>query len=413
MEKSRRGRAGAAASSRRRSISTGASGPRRRSRPGAIARPTGSSRSRRALPRRPRRRWSARTTRRRDGSRAAWCFFDHNRNAGVRVGVRGGARRARAQRRPRVQGALPPRAVGLEAAPAPARRAAVRRGRRRPAPRPATATCTPRRSTRARAATPRRATATARSARYARVEAEHADHSYADDARIRDGRARRPTPATTRAPRKILAEVPDALPARATCSTRRCGGWRSAPGAPARSTRRSHWLDENLRLVPHEEIWYAEGRTLYWKGRVLEKQGHADDGARLVRARRARVPAVGLRAAGAHAAADDSDAARARRRWSPSCARASTRSRPGRSRRAPLFGEPGFLRAVELARMGQGGDARRELALAGPRDVGRQARDRGGHAARARGEDLLWITAIAARPRRRLERVALASRATA
>ena len=53
---------------------------------------------------------------------------------------------------------------------------------------------------------------------------------------------------------------------------------------------------------------------------------------------------------------------------------APRRPRPGRSRRARSTATPGFLRAVELARMGQGGDARRELARLGLATVGRQAR---------------------------------------
>ena len=56
--------------------------------------------------------------------------------------------------------------------------------------------------------------------------------------------------------------------------------------------------------------------------------------------------------------------------------------------------------------MGQGGDARRELAQAGPGDVGREARDRRGPR-RGRGSRLDHRDA--ARSRRRLERVAFAA----
>ena len=195
---------------------------------------------------------------------------------GVGVGVRGGARGARADRRPRVQGALLPRAVGLEGAAAPARRAALRRGRRHlrqgRQPRSARQGAVPGGALPA----PRPGTATRRCARYARIEAEHADHSYADDARLRMAEL-----ATRRRRRGGRRQDPgrgaDPLPAGRSAERGAVAAGVLRPGAAAGSTRRLHWLDENLRLVPHEEIWYAEGRAQYWKGRVLEKQGHDDD----------------------------------------------------------------------------------------------------------------------------------------
>jgi soluble lytic murein transglycosylase len=56
----------------------------------------------------------------------------------------------------------------------------------------------------------------------------------------------------------------------------------------------------------------------------------------------------------------------------------------------PLYGDAGFVRAVELARMGQGQDARRELARLG---LPTSAEKRSAGAARAEEEDLVWITA--------------------
>src|SRR5262249_39527201 len=58
----------------------------------------------------------------------------------------------------------------------------------------------------------------------------------------------------------------------------------------------------------------------------------------------------------------------------------------------PLFGDPGFLRAVELARMGLGSEARRELAKLGLQtSADKPAPPRGDGSA---DDDLLWITAI-------------------
>ena len=55
--------------------------------------------------------------------------------------------------------------------------------------------------------------------------------------------------------------------------------WRLAFSAwrGGRDDEALRWLDENLRLVPREEIWYAEGRVQYWKGRVFEKRGKPDE----------------------------------------------------------------------------------------------------------------------------------------
>src|SRR6185503_13969789 len=56
-----------------------------------------------------------------------------------------------------------------------------------------------------------------------------------------------------------------------------------------------------------------------------------------------------------------------------------------------LYGEPGFLRAVELARMGQGSDARRELARLGlATTVDKHAPG----AVQREDEELVWITSI-------------------
>jgi soluble lytic murein transglycosylase len=56
-----------------------------------------------------------------------------------------------------------------------------------------------------------------------------------------------------------------------------------------------------------------------------------------------------------------------------------------------LYGEAGFLRAVELARMGQGGDARRELAKLG---LETSADKHKSVKTGPNDDDLLWITAI-------------------
>ncbi|HSY39027.1 MAG TPA: tetratricopeptide repeat protein, partial [Polyangia bacterium] len=198
-------------------------------------------------------------------------------------------------------------------------------------------------------------------ARYTRIEAEHADHSYADDARVR--MAELATDAGDEAgAAKILAEVPTRYPQGDLLNE---ALWRLAFAAwrGGRLDEAAHWLDENLRLVPHEEIWYAEGRVQYWKGRVLEKQGH-DDEARASYERAVREYPLSVYALLALARLKSSD------HHAEEALVTSLRkglhevpawSFPPRA----LYGDPGFLRAVELGRMGQGSDARRELARLG------------------------------------------------
>jgi soluble lytic murein transglycosylase len=224
-------------------------------------------------------------------------------------------------------------------------------------------------------------------ARFARVEAEHADHSYADDARVREAELATEAGDDEGAAR-ILAEVPTRYPNGDLLNEAlwrlAFASWRAGHMEDA-----LHWLDENLRLVPHEEIWYAEGRVQYWKGRVFERQGKPDDARtwyeRAVREYPLSVYALlGLRRL--QSLDPKAEAALVKK------LRAPMRKVPAWTFAArPLFGDPGFLRAVELARMGQGGDARRELAKLGLETSADK------HRSVKTGpddDDLLWITAI-------------------
>ena len=189
---------------------------------------------------------------------------------------------------------------------------------------------------------------------------------------------------------KILAEVPTRYPNGDLLNE---ALWRLAFAAwrGGRLDEALHWLDENLRLVPHEEIRYAEGRVQYWKGRVLEKQGHDDD-ARAWYGRAVREYPLSVYALLALARLRSSD------RHAEEALVTSLRKGLGEVPAwsfppRPLYGDPGFLRAVELARMGQGSDARRELAKLGLATSADKHAPAAVAAARAEGEDLLWITA--------------------
>src|SRR5436190_10331427 len=223
-------------------------------------------------------------------------------------------------------------------------------------------------------------------ARYARVEAEHGDHSYADDARVRA--AELATDAGDEATAaKLLAEIPVRYPKGDLLNE---ALWRLAFSAwrAGNDDEALRWLDENLRLVPHEEIWYAEGRVQYWKGRVFERKGKSDEALdwyeRAVREYPLSVYA--LLSLNRLKTLDPSE----QKKLIATLRKGLHEVPPWTFPARPLYGDPGFLRAVELARMGQGGDARRELAKLG---LATAAEKHANAAARGEEEDLVWITA--------------------
>lgn len=221
--------------------------------------------------------------------------------------------------------------------------------------------------------------------RYSRVETEHADHSYADDARLRTAELAQDAGDEDGAAR-ILTEIPIRYPHGDLLGE---ALWRLALSAwrAGRYDVALRWLDENLERIPHEDIWYAEGRALYWKARVLEKQGNRE-GARKSYERAVREYPLSVYALLGFARLDEG-APRVRARLLHALQNVQ-RPVPFHFDARPLFGEPGFRRAVELCRMGQGVDARRELAHLGLPTAGER------HAASDRrdGDDLLWIAAV-------------------
>ena len=253
-------------------------------------------------------------------------------------------------------------------------------------------------------------------ARYAKIEAEFPTHSYADDARLRAAEVAVDVGDEAKA-EALLKEIPTRYPQGDLLGE---SLWRLA----FRAWRAQQWeqarklLDENLRRIPREEIWYAEGRAHYWKGRIYEKEGNGPE-ARAAYARAVREYPLSVyallsmerlrRSFPAERAALLKELHGPLKREKTPPAASAIWSFPPR----PVFGEPGFLRAVELARMGLGNEARRELARLGfvapdkmeaaklrsSGAVGNAAApavsDGGGEIDEAKGrEDIYWITAI-------------------
>ena len=188
----------------------------------------------------------------------------------------------------------------------------------------------------------------------------------------------------------------------ATRAARRCGGsafhaWRKGDLDGAK-----RFLQQELALLPREEGWWEAGRTLYWLGRVADKQGDAAAAVDLYRRAAREYPLSyyalqslnRLREKWPHKA----DALVVELHRAPSGDDDAWKFRP-----RPLFGEAAFKRGVELARLGLGVEAKRELALGRHRGAEEEGADR----ARRRARGALVAGGGALRSRRRVRAVAL------
>jgi len=211
--------------------------------------------------------------------------------------------------------------------------------------------------------------------RLRRVQATQ--HSYADDARLREAEGAADA-GDAKAATELLASMPDSFPEGDMVGE---AVWRLARDAieARRFADALGWLDRNLLLVPHETDFWAEGRALYWRGRVLLEMDRPDE----ARASFSRCIQDYPLTYYALIALN-----RLRERF-PDDARALEAELLGPIPQQPpaltfsdrpLFQSPGFLRAVELIRLGLGRDAQRELQAAGVTQGGAE-------------EDSLWLAA--------------------
>src|SRR5262249_34520919 len=106
-------------------------------------------------------------------------------------------------------------------------------------------------------------------------------HTLADDAALREAEqlfALEDQGDKTAGPRaeSILAAIPDRFPdgdMKAEALWRLA--WRAWRKADYETVIR--WLDKEIAVVPHEENYWAEGQTHYWKARAFDKLGKKDD----------------------------------------------------------------------------------------------------------------------------------------
>lgn len=224
---------------------------------------------------------------------------------------------------------------------------------------------------------------------YGQIEKEFPDNRLADDARLRAAEIYSDDNKRSEAA-KLLGDLADTYPkgdmAPESLWRLAFDNWRAHDLDKA-----SRWLDEILRRYPHEDIWYADGRALYWKARVLEKQ-HKNKEARASYEREVREHPLSVYTLFSlerlHRSAPD---LRARLLHDLRKHMGDTHGKsPWSFGKEAIYGEPGFQRAVEFARMGLGSEARRELAKLGVK----VRATKGDSAANPGRDEVLWITAI-------------------
>ncbi|HEY0710373.1 MAG TPA: transglycosylase SLT domain-containing protein [Polyangia bacterium] len=254
--------------------------------------------------------------------------------------------------------------------------------------------------------------------KYAAVEKEAPGHSYADDARLRAAEIHTDAEEPDKA-KALLSTLADTYP-KGDQATEAL--WRLALAAIQAKNwdEATRWLDENLRRVPRETIWYAEGRALYWKARVAMTEGRKTEALLLYTQAINEYPlSVYTLLSFERMRAEFPDARRKLLRQLRTGLVGPASKSAWKFTPRVAFGRPEFRRAVELARMGLGGEARRELARLGlgqldTRDKARQAAkdddDGGGKESQANKtdradkddsgtttserEDVNWITSL-------------------
>jgi soluble lytic murein transglycosylase len=219
-------------------------------------------------------------------------------------------------------------------------------------------------------------------AQYAVIEKEFPTHRLADDARLRSAEVMTDS-GDLEGAEKFLQEMPNLYPSGDMAPE---ALWRLAFAAwrAGELDKALGWLDQDIKLFPREEIWYAAGRAHYWRGRIFDKKGDKAESRKAYEAAVREYPLSVYALMSLERLRTSSPELRTKLLHDlrlPAAGKKAWHFEP-----QPIFGEPGFQRAVELARMGLGSDARRELARLG---VGTKAVQAG-----SAREDVLWIAAI-------------------
>jgi soluble lytic murein transglycosylase len=223
---------------------------------------------------------------------------------------------------------------------------------------------------------------------FERVWREHPLHTYADDARLRQAETLESLKEKDDTKvMELLSGLPEAFPGgdqRGEALWRLAfRAWRKGDIDAARK-----WLETELKLLPREDGWWEAGRTLYWLGRAELKKGDSDKGLTYLERAIEEYPLsyYALQAFNRlRELAPDRATALADKLVADPGDKEGWKWKP-----RPLFAEPGWKRGLELARLGLGPEAKRELALAGievPKKRNEKVTD-------PDREELLWLAAV-------------------
>jgi soluble lytic murein transglycosylase len=201
--------------------------------------------------------------------------------------------------------------------------------------------------------------------RYALVENKHPNHSYADDARLRQAEEYRDLNDQTQVTR-LLSSIPTRYPTgdmRAEAMWRL--GWRAyKDGKHAEAIA---WLKKQIATKPIDDNYWAEGQAQYWIGRSHDKLGER------AKSLAAYQSAIELYPMGYYALlslnrireVDPARFAAITKKIAAEPAGHDPKAAPFHFVDRPEFKKPEFAGALELLRLGLGSQAQRQLALIG------------------------------------------------
>jgi soluble lytic murein transglycosylase len=227
-------------------------------------------------------------------------------------------------------------------------------------------------------------------AQFGQVEREFKNHSWADDARLWAAEAAEIKGDKATAA-QLLSSLPDRYP---KGDMAREALWRLARTAliARRDKEALKHLDRVIGEMGRARYYYAEGQALYWKARVLERRKRRKE-AREFYERCIREYPLSYYALQAFNRLRERHRTRYNKLRRELVAAAGTKAGTWTFAPRRLFSRPGFLRAVELARLGFGAAAAAEFARVGVAvSRGSDAVRRGGRGDKKR-EDL-WLAAV-------------------
>jgi soluble lytic murein transglycosylase len=201
-------------------------------------------------------------------------------------------------------------------------------------------------------------------ARFGQIEKEFASHSYADDARLLAAEAYEVMKGHEDDVERLLSTLPKHYP---DGDMAREALWRLSRRAIIEGKHELALarLDRMLELG-RADIYYAHGQALYWKARTLDRKGRRDQ-ARESYERCIREYPLSYYALIAFNRLRERHRGLYRKLYQELIASVGRGPGPWSFPARALYAEPAFQRGVELARLGFGEDAARELASAGLR----------------------------------------------